>query len=407
MIGSQKSVLPIRSPYHTRIRDNSQPRLGETGGGAMMGPVGTDIVTLQVNLPGRGYAVDIGVGLLKTLGPRLRRLSDARRAFLVTDANVGPLYGDEGVVSLRSAGFQVTTVTVPPGDASKSLEQAGLIYDRLAERTHGRREPIVALGGGAVGDLAGFVAATWMRGVPFVQCPTTLEADIDASVGGKTAVNHPAGKNLIGAFHQPVLVWIDIAALQTLSDRDFKAGLAESVKHAVIRDEAFLAWHEENAERILRQDPAALPTLIHRNCRIKASIVEADEREFSAHGVGRAALNLGHTIGHAIESQSGYGFRHGEAVALGMNAALDLAVRECGFPEHDRRRVESLLSALGLPIRSPCALDADDLVTRTLLDKKALDRLARFVLPVEIGRMRWLTPTTSSVRQAIARIQAD
>jgi 3-dehydroquinate synthase len=241
--------------------------------------------------------------------------------------------------------------------------------------------------------------------VPFVQCPTTVEADVDASVGGKTAVNHPAGKNLIGVFHQPVLVCIDTDCLGTLGGRDFRAGLAESVKHAVIRDAAFFDWHEARHAEILGREPAVLPELIRRNCENKAAVVVADEREACRDGVGRAALNFGHTIGHAIEAQTGYTLRHGEAVSLGMVASMDLAARLCGFSEDERGRVESLLGLLGLPVRSPCSLDVGDILDRLGTDKKVLDRTVRFVLPTRIGEVRWVEgPSADDVERAIRRV---
>lgn len=364
------------------------------------------IAIVDVALPGRGYSVEIGSGLTGRLGARLRDSCHARQALLVTDSTVGPLYAERVAASLSSAGFSVAVHTVPAGDASKSLEQAAGIYDRLAETHHGRFDPVVALGGGVVGDLTGFAAATWMRGVPWVQCPTTLEADIDASVGGKTAVNHPSGKNLVGAFHQPLLVCIDVDCLESLGDRDYRAGLAESVKHAVISDEAFLRWHEDNAAAIVNREPAVLRELIRRNCAIKAAVVVEDEREMATgERVGRAALNFGHTIGHAIEAASGYALRHGEAVALGMVAALDLSVSQCGFSEAGRRRVESLLADLGLPVRSPMPFAADDLIRRMGGDKKVRHQILRLAVPSRFGDMRWLeSPGEEGLMRAIQRV---
>ncbi len=367
--------------------------------------MGDNTSKIEVPLPGRGYLIEIGSSLMDRLGGRLRGFCDATRVTIVTDDIVGPLYADRAVGSLAGGGFDVAVATVPAGDGSKSLEQAGLLYDRLADLGHGRGDPVIALGGGMVGDLAGFVAATWMRGVPFVQCPTTLEADIDASIGGKTAVNHPSGKNLIGAFHQPIFVCIDIDCLATLSDRDYRAGLAESVKHAIIRDKLFFQWHEEKAGAITSRESGVVCDLIRWNCEIKSAVVVEDERESARQEVGRAALNFGHTVGHAIEAQSEYALRHGEAVSLGMVAALDLAVRHCEFPEEDRVRSESLLQALGLPIRSTRSLDATDLIRRMAGDKKALHQVLRFVLPDRIGRVEWLSsPDEASLMGAIERL---
>jgi len=361
--------------------------------------------TIKVDLPGRAYSIHVEAGLLSGVGELLRMRLDARSVTVVTDSNVGPLYAERLVASLTGAGFETVVVTVPAGDASKSLSQAAELYDRLAERGHERAEPIIALGGGMVGDLAGLVAATWLRGVPFVQCPTTVEADVDAGVGGKTAVNHTTGKNLIGCFHQPSLVCIDTDCLATLSKRDFSAGLAESVKHAVIRDPAFFQWHEANVAAIIAQEPRTLLELIERNCRNKAEVVVADERETAEQDVGRAALNFGHTIGHAIEARLNYDLRHGEAVALGMIAAMDLAVRCVGFAEAERHRVETLLAALGLPVTCPTPLNVDDILGRLAADKKAKRRMVRFVVPVAIGRVCWLdAPPAADVERAVAHV---
>ena len=363
------------------------------------------LATVEVPIPGRAYRIDIGAGLLSDLGRRLRERCGARRATIVTDDNVGPLYAGKAKGSLQAGGCEANVLTVAAGDTSKSWEQAGRLYDALAERRHGRDEPVLALGGGMVGDLAGFVAATWLRGVPLVQCPTTVEADVDASVGGKTAINHRAGKNLIGAFHQPILVCIDTDCLATLDRRDYCAGLAESVKHAVIRDAPFLDWHEQHVAGILGHEPETIGELIRRNCENKAAVVVADERELDEQGVGRAALNFGHTIGHAIEAQLGYELRHGEAVALGMVAALDLAVTHLEFPDDQRKRVETLLAALGLPVRAPRPLDVGDLLERLGADKKVRQRKLRFVLPLRIGEVCWFdSPPARDVEKAIRRL---
>lgn len=361
--------------------------------------------TVAVQLGDRSYSVHIGAGLLDELGALVRsRCPAARQATIITDSVVGPLYADRALASLAGASFAATLMTVPAGESSKSLVVASELYDALAEGRHARDEPIIALGGGVVGDLAGFVAATWLRGVPFVQCPTTTEACFDASVGGKTAVNHLAGKNLIGAFHQPAVVCIDTICLATLSDRDYRAGLAESVKHAIIADEAFLHWHERHAAAILSRDAATLVQLIRRNCEIKAAVVATDERETSGNGVGRAALNFGHTIGHALEAESAYGLRHGEAVALGMTAALELAVRLTRFPVAQRDRVEALLTALGLPTRLDQPLNAGSLIARLASDKKLAGGRVRFVLPGGTGSLEWAEPSETDIRTGLARL---
>lgn len=242
-----------------------------------------------------------------------------------------------------------------------------------------------------VGDLTGFLAATWLRGVPFVQVPTTLEADVDAAVGGKTAVNHAAGKNLIGAFHQPRMVLIDTGTLATLDERDHRAGLAESVKHGIIRDAEFFTWHEDRARAILDRDEAVLGELIERNCRIKAEVVAADEREAGL----RAILNFGHTIGHAIESDQAYALRHGECVALGMVAATEIAVARGMLARRDADRITVLLKKMGLATRLRQPADPEVLTALMQKDKKVQSGKIRFVLPTGIGEVVTVSDVTS------------
>ncbi|HKQ47047.1 MAG TPA: 3-dehydroquinate synthase [Phycisphaerae bacterium] len=360
--------------------------------------------TVRVDLPGRSYSVQIGASLLASLGTLLRPRTQAAKATIITDTTVGPLYMEKACEGLRQGSIEPRSITIPAGETSKSLAQLSAVYDQLAAHHHGRDEPVIALGGGVVGDLAGLAAATWVRGVPFVQCPTTLEADIDASIGGKSAINHPAGKNLIGAFHQPLLVCIDIDCLASLPPRDFTAGLAESVKHAVILDAELLDWHCHVAAKILSRDPATLCELIHRNCAIKAAIVVADEREMEGAGLGRAVLNFGHTIGHALEAQSGFDLRHGEAVALGMVAEMELAVRQCGFDDAVRHRVERLLTGLGLRVRLDRSPELTDLFARIGMDKKARGGTVRFVVPRSLGQAQWIEPVENEIRTAVERL---
>jgi len=340
---------------------------------------------VEVGLQSRSYPIMIGAGVLPTLGPRLRERSKGDRVAVVTDENVGPLYADQALASLREARFHPTLLTVPAGDATKCLDQVSRIYDALAGARIDRTSPIVALGGGVVGDLTGFVAATWLRGIPFIQCPTTIEADVDASVGGKTGVNHASGKNMIGSFYQPRFVLIDTTTLRTLSDRDFRAGLAESIKHAVIKDAGFFDWHERNAETVLAYDPGALGALVERNVRIKADVVARDEREESGH---RALLNFGHTIGHAIETamaRRGDPWRHGEGVAAGMVAACEMSVVAGMLDRADADRVTALLERLGLPTTAPLAAARDEIVELMHADKKVAAGRIRFVLADAIG----------------------
>lgn len=361
---------------------------------------------VDVALPRGGYAVHIGRGLLSRACALLKGRWRDRRACIVTDTNVGPLYADRLAEALCAGGIAPHVVTIPPGESSKSLAQAARLYDELALCRHERGEPIFALGGGVVGDLAGFVAATWMRGVPLVQVPTSLEADIDASVGGKTGVNHASGKNIIGAFHQPAMVLIDVDCLATLSDRDYTAALAESVKHAIISGDDFLRWHEGHIEAILSRDPHTLLEFIRRNCEVKARVVVADERECDSSGVGRAALNLGHTVGHAIEAESAYEMTHGEAIGLGLIVELDLAVRHARLSDADRTRVERLLSALGHAGKLKETMSSEALVSRMRIDKKALLGGIRFVVPPRLGLIEWLSVADdSSIKQAFLRIR--
>lgn len=361
-------------------------------------------VIVNVDLGPRSYDIHVGPGLIDQLGNLLRNLSDASRLTIVTDKNVATLYSKRAVESLEAAGFVAKTITIPPGESSKSLDMAARLYDGLADRRHGRRDPILALGGGVVGDLAGFVAATWMRGVPFVQCPTTTESMIDAGVGGKTAVNHESGKNLIGAFHQPLIVVMDTDTTKTLDERDYVAGLAESVKHALIADAGFLEWHERHVAEVLNRNPPSLTELIVRNCRIKAAVVQADEREQSAASVGRAALNFGHTVGHAIESVSQGRLRHGEAVSLGMLVALKLSTELVHLSAQIRERTGRLLASMQLPVKTNLIGDLGDVLGRIKLDKKNTDSV-RFVLLESIGRPVWLeAPPLDAVTTAMSQI---
>lgn len=341
---------------------------------------------VTVDTQPRPYPVIIQPGALDHLGTRLAAVTRVGKVAVITDANVGPLYSPRALHSLSEAGFDQIEVVIPPGEPSKSLEMLGSVFDILAEAHIDRTSTLVALGGGVIGDLAGLAAATWLRGVSFVQCPTTLEADVDASVGGKTAVNHPSGKNLIGAFHQPLFVLIDTDTLATLSDRDYRAALAESIKHAVIRDAALFEWHEAQAEGILAREADLLGELIERNVRIKADIVARDERETS--GL-RALLNFGHTVGHAIESamaRHAEPWRHGECVAVGMVAAVEMSVAARRLDPGPAERIVRLIERFGLPVRAPLAGCRDELKTLMNVDKKVAGGRLRFVLSDGIGR---------------------
>jgi 3-dehydroquinate synthase len=339
---------------------------------------------VRVELGERGYRVRIGAGVLRELGAAMRTGCGGDRAVIITDSNVGPLYGQAAQSNLREAGYACEVITVPAGEASKSLQQAERIYDRLGDLKMERTSPLVALGGGVVGDLTGFVAATWLRGVPFVQASTTVEAAVDASVGGKTAVNHRSGKNMIGAFYQPRMVLIDPATFQTLDPRDVRAGLAESIKHGIIRDEEFFDAHADRADEILSLQPEVLTDLLERNVQIKAAVVAEDEREIS--GI-RAHLNFGHTAGHAIESELGYALRHGECVGLGMIVAAEIARLMGMIAEETVNRIVGLLARFKLPTTLMTSVDPERLWELMQHDKKVAGGKIRWVLTRRIGRV--------------------
>ncbi len=341
----------------------------------------TNTRCVQLELGDRSYGIDIGSGLLPQLGQIARRVVPARHCAVISDQTVADLHAGTAIHSLEQAGYQTTLLTFPPGDANKNLATAEHLYDGLAAAGIERSSLIVTLGGGVTGDMGGFVAATWLRGVPFIQAPTTLEADVDASVGGKVAVNHASGKNMIGAFYQSRRVVIDVACLRTLPHRDLVAGLGESVKHGIIRDAAFFAWHETHASAILAGDEPTLAELIEQNVRIKAAVVAADERE----NYLRAILNFGHTFGHAVESEMHYQLRHGECVAIGMMAACHIAQHRGTISPAEVARIESLLTRLALPTRIPAAISTNVLLDWMKRDKKIKAGRIQFVLPRGIG----------------------
>ena len=307
---------------------------------------------VELNLPHHSYEIRIGPGLLDQLGPILRSTVGHDRAAVFADAAVADLHGPLASRSLEQAGYTHELHRIPSGEQHKTLETVRSLYDVLLQRRAERGSPVVALGGGVVGDTVGFVAATYLRGVPFVQCPTTLLAMVDASVGGKVGVNVPQGKNLIGSFHQPAAVVVDVDSLATLPTRELRCGLAECIKHAAIRDEAMFAWLEDNLSAIFNLDRSVLTELVCRNVAIKARVVETDEKESGV----RAHLNFGHTFAHAIEATTGFGsgtaYHHGEAVSLGMVAAARLAhtAGRCSVEVPDR--LTHLLDQAGLPVEA-------------------------------------------------------
>ncbi|HET9326535.1 MAG TPA: 3-dehydroquinate synthase [Candidatus Eisenbacteria bacterium] len=342
----------------------------------------------------------IARGALDRLGFRTRRDTGARRAALVTDARVGRLYGARATASLEAAGISVSRIVVPNREAAKSARQLTRLWDRFAREGLSRRDAVVALGGGAVSDLAGFAAASWLRGVPWICVPTTLLAQVDASVGGKTGVNLTAGKNLAGAFHQPSLVVADVATLATLPARQIRAGLAEVAKMGMATDAALFRWVERHAAALRRGDPRALEGAVRRAVRAKVRVVRRDV--FEREGGARTSLNYGHTLGHAIEAAVGYrGILHGEAVAIGMRAAALLSERLAGLPSRARQRQDALLDTLGLPRRMPPASLAR-LLRAMSRDKKGARGRVRWVLTPRMGHASVPRPIASRLVREIA-----
>jgi len=341
--------------------------------------------TVTVDLGERSYPIFIDSGLIDA--DLLLPFIPSQRAVIISNTTVAPLYAERLTRSLESGGKTVDLLALPDGEQYKNLETLERIYDFLMEKQADRKTTLIALGGGVIGDITGFAAASFQRGVPFIQVPTTLLAQVDSSVGGKTGVNHPRGKNMIGAFYQPRCVLADTGSLDTLPDRELSAGLAEIIKYGLLWDEDFLEWIEAHVGDLRRRDNAALTEAIRQSCLIKAEIVRQDERE----GGIRALLNLGHTFGHAIEAGMGYGrWLHGEAVGAGMCMAADLSCRLGLIDPTAKRRVETLVEAAGLPTRAPAELSTERLRTLMDSDKKVEDGRLRLVLLGRLGQARLL-----------------
>lgn len=366
---------------------------------------------VRVETPGGAYWIKIGAGLLGALGAELKAvLPKVTQVLIITDETVGRLHGEAALGALQRAGLRAAIATVPAGEASKSLAQLGALWERCAELGLDRSSAIVALGGGVVGDLAGFVAATYMRGIAFVQVPTTLLAVVDSSVGGKTGIDLPQGKNLVGSFHQPALVLADVDLLRTLPAREVSAGLAEVVKHGIIQDAALLDWLESHAEAILALDRDPLSELLAWNCRIKGAVVGQDERESGL----RAILNFGHTIGHALEAVVGGhveagGWVHGECVAVGTVGALVLS-QAVGLLEEPALigRVEALLQRFRLPVRFPAGLDPTAILPYLARDKKATGGRPKWVLARAAGSVLLSADVNEAQLQtALAYLKVD
>ena len=337
--------------------------------------------TLRVALGSRSYPIHIGAGLLEDVRLYAPHLA-SRRAAVITNEVVAALYLERVERALERAGAAATSIVVADGEQAKDWRTLEHVFDRLLAARCGRDTLILALGGGVVGDLAGFAAAVYQRGVAYIQVPTTLLAQVDSSVGGKTAINHPRGKNMIGAFHQPLAVIADVATLDSLPARELRAGVAEVIKHAFILDAALVDWLEANVERLLERDRAALEHVVRRSCELKAQVVAADEREAGL----RAILNFGHTFGHAVETGVGYGeWLHGEAVAAGMVMAAELSVRMQLLARPEAQRVRALITRAGLPVVGP-AIRPERMLELMQVDKKAEQGRVRFVLLAALGK---------------------
>ncbi|MBU0701991.1 3-dehydroquinate synthase [bacterium] len=359
---------------------------------------------IKVNLGERSYAIYIDAGLLKNIGNILTEAGVGHDVVVITNPKVGYFYKDILVSQLKETGFETRVIEIPDGEDYKNLKTVAYLYDKLVEMKAHRKTTLIALGGGVIGDIVGFVAATFMRGIPFVQIPTTLLAQVDSSVGGKTGVNLTTAKNMVGAFWQPQVVIIDPDVLKTLSLREIKSGLAEVIKYGMIHDADFFEYLEKNIQHIERLESEAMIHIIDSSCKIKAEVVESDEREAGL----RAILNFGHTIGHALESQTSYQlFRHGEAISIGMAAAVKIAARIGMFPRKDVTRLITLLQMAGLPVKFK-DLSPDDLLQTMFSDKKNVSsEHIRFILPKRIGHVIMVEDLSQQVIVDILKEQKE
>ncbi|OAT51281.1 3-dehydroquinate synthase [Providencia heimbachae] len=337
---------------------------------------------VTVTLDERSYPINIAPGLYNQTDA-FWPLTAGQRAMIVTNETLAPIYLDKIKQVLESSGVKVDSITLPDGEQYKSLFIMNDVFTALLEKHHNRDTTLIALGGGVIGDLTGFAAASYQRGVRFIQVPTTLLSQVDSSVGGKTAVNHPLGKNMIGAFYQPASVIIDLDCLKTLPKRELSSGLAEVIKYGIILDGEFFSWLEDNIDALMQLDDKAMAYCIRRCCELKAHVVAADEKETSGY---RALLNLGHTFGHAIEAEMGYGvWLHGEAVAAGMVMAAKTAELIGNFTPAQTQRVIALLERAQLPVTGPSQMKPDDYLPHMMRDKKVMGGKLHLVLPTTIG----------------------
>lgn len=340
---------------------------------------------IRVELGERSYNIMIGNIILKDIGKMLEKFEFSGKIGLISNPTVYDLYGKTVSGAIKESGYDLIEVLIPDGEEYKSLAYTEKIYESLLKARLDRKSALIALGGGVIGDITGFAASTYMRGIDFIQVPTTLLAQVDSSVGGKTGVNHQLGKNMIGTFWQPRLVWVDTATLKTLPQREFLSGLGEVIKYGVIWDEEFFAYLEENRDKILQLDITALTHLIRRSCEIKSEVVSRDERESGL----RAILNYGHTTGHAIETITGYTkYLHGEAVSVGMYLEAKLSQQLGLIDNKDVLRIKGLIDSYGLPSQLPGEIEINDLIESMQIDKKTVGGKMHFVLPEKVGSVR-------------------
>jgi len=361
---------------------------------------------IRVNLPQQSYDITIAANSLEQLGQSMTSLGLGNKVLVVSNQTIFDHYGQRAIASLKSAGFEVARVTLSEGESYKTLASVQEIYDAALENRLERSSTLVALGGGVIGDMTGFAAATWLRGINFVQVPTTLLAMVDAAIGGKTGVNHPKGKNLIGAFHQPRLVLIDPQVLNTLPVREFQAGMAEVIKYGVIWDAQLFVQMEQSdrLDQLCYLDSGLLAEILTRSAQAKADVVSKDEKEAGL----RAILNYGHTIGHAVESLTGYSLvNHGEAVAIGMVAAGQLAVDLRFWATEAQERQSALIQKARLPTQLPVGINIENILTALQTDKKVKDGRVRFVLPTQIGAAKTTDQVSSEqIRLVLQQMQA-
>lgn len=358
---------------------------------------------VKVPLGGRTYPIYIGTGLLRKAGTIFRRHGISKRLAIITDTTVARLYLPAVTSGLKRSGFDVYPIVIPSGESQKNLNRAGKIYTQLLKRKIDRSVTIVALGGGVIGDLAGFIAATYQRGIGFVQMPTTLLAQVDSSVGGKVGVNHPLAKNMIGAFYQPKFVLADISVLKTLPRREIVCGLGEVIKYGIILDKTFYSFTEKRLVEALNAGTEVLHTMVKRSCQLKSSVVSRDERESGL----RAILNFGHTVGHALEHAGRYSYlKHGEAILYGMIAETHIAHSRAMVSTAAKESIERLITGIPLPKLSSLKTSFTSLVGTMLMDKKAKEGKIRMVLPYAIGKVSLPVPvSTDSIRAAVTHLK--